>query len=206
MPILHRSLLALALLAPACDEKKDDAAPAPTAAATKYEPMMTKELVPPAAKALALGVATEKDVIAAFGAGEVVKDEALGGAVKVEYGGKPAVMIELAAKDEVVSGEAWLMGEGEPTLARLELVLKTTDTCKWVEDHVGKLAGAKERPGGGLVRRKYGPGEYTAGSADGTIPVGIDCHASKREDVAVEVLEYRLEPGGDVSMMVNRNP
>jgi hypothetical protein len=85
-------------------------------------------------------------------------------------------------------------------------VLKTTDTCKWVEDNVGKHEASKNRPGGGLVRRKYGPGEYTAGNADGTIPVGLECRASKREDVAVEVLEYHLEPGGGVSMMMNRDP
>lgn len=207
MPILHRPLLALVLLVPACDDKKDDAAPAPApAAGPKYQPMITKELVPPAAKGLVLGIATEKDVTAAFAAAEVVKDQALGGAAKVEYSGKPAVMIELAPKDELVQGNAWLSGEGEPKLARLELVLKTTDTCTWVEDNVGKLEGAKDRPGGGLVRRKYGSGEYTAGNADGTIPVGIECRASKREDVAVEVLEYRLEPDGGVSMMANRNP
>jgi hypothetical protein len=153
-----------------------------------------------------LGLATEKDVTAAFGAGEVVKDTSLGGTAKVEYSGKPAVMIELAARDELVQGSAWLMGDGEPKLARLELVLKTTDTCKWVEDNVGKHEGAKNRPGGGLIRREYGPGEYTAGNSDGTIPVGIECRASKREDTAVEVLEYSLEIDGGVSMMMNRNP
>jgi hypothetical protein len=102
MPILHRTLLVLVLLVPACDDEKD-AAPAPVVEAkTKYEPMMTKELVPPAAKGLVLGLATEGDVTSAFAAAEVVKDEALGGTAQVEYGGKPAVMIELAAKDELV--------------------------------------------------------------------------------------------------------
>ena len=204
MPPLHRALLVFVLLAPACDEKQQEAAPAP-AAKTKYEPMMTKELVPPVAKGLVLGIATQADVTAAFGAGEVVKDEAIGGDAKVEYSGKPAVMIELPAKDELVRGEAWLTGDGEPKLARLELVLNTTDTCKWVEDNVGKHPGAKNRPGGGLMRRKYEPGEYTAGNVDGTIPAGIECQASTREEKAVEVLEYRLEPDGNVSMMMNRN-
>lgn len=206
MPILRRALLVLVLLTPACD-KQEDAAPAPAPEAkTKYEPMMTQELVPPAAKGLVLGVATEKDVTAAFGAAEVFKDKSLGGDVTVEYSDEPAVMIELVAKDELVQGSAWLRGKGEPKLARLELVLKTTDTCKWVEDNVGKHAASKDRPGQGLIRRKYGPGEYTAGNADGTIPVGIECRASKREDAAVEVLTYGIEPDGGVSMMMNRNP
>lgn len=207
MSILHRTLLVLVLLTPACDAKKEDAAPTPAAEAkTKYEPMLTKELVPPAAKGLVLGLATQQDVTAAFGAGEVVKDEALGGDAKVEYSGKPAVVIQLAAKDELVRGEAWLMGDGEPKLARLELVLKTTGTCKWVADNIGKHEAAKNRPGGGLMRRKYEEGEYTAGNVDGTIPAGVECQASTREEQAVEVLEYRLEPDGGVSMMMNRNP
>jgi hypothetical protein len=208
MTIAGRPLLVLALLTFACSEDSAAApAPAPAAeAGPKYEPMMTKELVPPAAKGLVLGVATEKDVTAAFGAGEIVKDKSLGGTAKVEYGEKPAIQIALPAKDDVVSGEAWLVPDagGEPKLARLSLVVKSAGNCEWITANVGKHDAAKRRPGSNRVFGKKG--DSTAGSVDGTIPVGIECNPSTRDGVAVESLDYSLEPGGKRSMLVNENP
>jgi hypothetical protein len=207
MPTSSRRILALALALAACSE--ESTAPTPAAATPiVYEPKITAELVPPAAKGLVLGVSTEKDVTEAFAPGEIVRDKSLGGTAKVAFSDKPAIMMELAEKDAVVKGEAWLVpdAKGEPRLARLELLLRTTDTCQWVEDNVGKHKAAKDRPGQGFVRRKYGPGEYTAGNADGTIPVSIECRASKKDDVAIEVLDYSIDPENGRSMMVNRNP
>ena len=60
MTIAGRPLLVLALLASACSEE-GAAAPAPAAeAGPKYEPMMTEELVPPAAKGLVLGDSSQR--------------------------------------------------------------------------------------------------------------------------------------------------
>jgi hypothetical protein len=206
MSMWHR-LAALAPLVCACDEEKADPAPAP-AAAPVYGPKMTEELVPPGAKGLVLGVATEKDVTAAFPAAKIVKDQRLGGRAKAEYGGQPAVRLDLAASDDLVQGAAWLRSEadGEPKLVVLQLALKTKDTCKWIEEHVGVHEGSKGRGGFAFApRRAYGPGEYTAGSADGSLPAEIFCHPSERDGTPVEQLEYRLDLG-DNMWFVNENP
>jgi len=200
-----RLLLALGLLVLAC-EPESASAPAPAPAGPKYEPMMSKELVAPAAKGLVLGVATEKDVTAAFGAGEVVKDKSLGGTAQVEYGEAKAMQIVLPAKDDVLGGEAWLVPDasGEPRLSRLAISVKTPGTCKWIDENVGKHEAAKKRPGSNRVFGKNG--EYTAGNHDGTIPVGIECHTVTRDGVAQENLDVSLEAGGGRSMRVNKNP
>lgn len=198
-------LLAGALFAAACDGN-EPAAPAPAPEGPKYEPKLAKELVPPAAKGLVLGVATQKEVAAAFGEGAIAKDKSLGGTAEVEYGDAKAMRIMLPAKDDVLGGEAWLVPDagGEPKLSRLSLSLKTPGTCKWIEDNVGKHEAAKKRPGSNRVFGKNG--EYTAGNHDGTIPVGVDCHTVTRDGVAQENLEMSLEPGGNRSMKVNENP
>jgi hypothetical protein len=199
-------VLSLIVGVSACDDEPAPAS-APTAeAGPKYEPKIDASLVAPAAKGLVLGVATEKDVVAAFGAGEVVKDKSLGGAAKVEYSDAPAIQIALPAKDAVVSGEAWLVPDkaGEPRLSRLSLTLTTTDTCKWIDANLGKHEAAKRRPGSNRVFGKNG--EYTAGNSDGTIAVGVDCHTVTTDGTTRETLEYSLEASSGRSMLVNRDP
>jgi len=203
MSTASRTLLVLALLASACSEESA-AAPAP-APGPEYAPRLTKELVAPAAKGLVLGVATEKDVTAAFGAGEIVKDKSLGGTAKVLYNEAAAVRITLPAKDDVVKGEAWFAadGGGEPKLQRLELVMKKNDSCKWIETNVGSVDGTTRRPGS---NRSYGPGKgggsYTAGTPDGAKAVGIDCHPSIRDQTAIETLSYAIEGKNGTSSSV----
>jgi hypothetical protein len=200
-----RALLVV-LLACSCSEESTPASASAAPAGPKYEPMSSKELVAPAQKGLVLGVATEKDVTAAFGAAEVVKDKALGGTAQVEYGEAKAMQIVLPAKDDVLGGEAWLVPDasGEPRLSRLAINVKTPGTCKWIDENIGKHEAAKKRPGSNRVFGKNG--EYTAGNHDGTIPVGIECHTVTRDGVAQENLDVSLEPGGGRSMRVNKNP
>lgn len=205
MSTAPRTLLVLALLAPACSDESA-ATPAPAAdSGPAYAPKLTQELVAPAAKGLVLGVATEKDVTAAFGAGEIVKDKSLGGTAKVLYNEAAAVRITLPAKDDVVQGVAWLAAEGagEPKLQRLELVMKKNDSCKWIETNVGSVDGTTRRPGS---NRKFGPGKgggsYTAGTPDGTKAVGIDCHPSIRDETAIETLSYAIEGKNGTSSSV----
>lgn len=201
---LSLSLLVLA----ACDEAGSAATPT-TPSGPKYTPVMTAELVPPALKKLVLGVATDTELVAAFGPGEVVKDKSLGGTAKVQYADKPALRITLPARDDVLEGEAWFVpdADGKHRLQRLWIVLKTTDTCAWIESHVGSLPGSTKRPGS---NRKFGGTKgglsYTAGSTDGSQAVGIECNASERDGVARESLTYALESESGSSMMVQMDP
>lgn len=205
---MTRLFLAALVLFVAC--KSDaPASSASTPAPTVYEPKLAAELVPPAAKGLVLGVASDEDVVKAFGAGETKKDKSIGGAIVVQYNDKPAMHIDLPAKDEVLEGEAWLVpdGDGKPRLQLLALTLKAGETCKWIETNVAKDEATKRRPGSNRVYGKDGNGfELTAGTSDGSAPVGISCHGSNRDGVAIESIEYSIESERGRSMMMNENP
>ena len=204
-----RPVLALALcLATSCG-KDEPSASASAPAPTVYEPKMTAELVPPAAKGLVLGVATDADVTAAFGAGETKKDKSIGGAIVVQYNEKAAMHIELPAKDDVTGGEAWLVPDdgGKPRLQRIELRLKSTGSCAWLETNVGKFDATKSRPGSNRKYGKDGRGvDYTAGTADGTQAVSIECQPVMRDGVQGESVTYSIETPNGRSMMMNENP
>jgi hypothetical protein len=205
---MSRLCFALTLLvALSCSKEPEPSASTP--AATVYEPKMTEELVPPAAKGLVLGKASDADVITAFGAGETLKDKSIGGTINVQYNEKPAMHIDLPAKDDVLGGEAWLVPDdgGTPRLSRLEVRVKTPGTCAWVETNVGKFDATKRRPGSNRKFGKDGRGlEYTAGSPDGTQAVGLECHPSTQDGASFESLAYSLETPNGCSMMMNKNP
>lgn len=202
-----RPALVLFVLCAAC-KSEAPASSASTPAPTVYEPKLSAELVPPAAKGLVLGVATDEDVVKAFGAGETLKDKSIGGTIVVQYNDKPALHIDLPAKDEVIAGEAWLVpdGDGKPRLSMLSLTTKAADTCKWIEANVAKHEASKRRPGSNRVYGKDGNGfELTAGTTDGSAPVGVSCHGGNRDGVATESIEYSIESASGRSMMMNRN-
>lgn len=205
---MTRPILAFVVLVAAC-KSEAPAASASTPAPTVYEPKLSAELVAPAAKGLVLGVATDEDVVKAFGAGETKKDKSIGGAIVVQYNDKPAMHIDLPAKDDVLKGEAWLVpdGDGKPRLQLLSLTLKAGEACKWIETNVGKHEASKNRPGSNRKYGKDGNGfELTAGTTDGTAPVSIACHGGNRDGVAIENLEYSVESERGRSMMMNENP
>jgi hypothetical protein len=201
------SAVLVLVLASSCSKEPEPTASTP--APTVYEPKLTAELVPPAAKGLVLSKSSDADVIAAFGAGETLKDKSIGGTIVVEYNKKPAMHIDLPAKDDMLGGEAWLVPDdaGTPRLSRLELRLKTPGTCAWLETNVGKFDATKWRPGSNRKYGKDGRGiDYTAGSPDGTQPAGLECHPVTHEGVAYESLAYSLETPDGRSMMMNKNP
>ena len=198
-------VLAFALLVPACSDPPASSSTQSAPAGPKYEPMVSKELVPPVLKGLVVGTASDADLSVAFGQGKLAKDKSFGGASKVEYSDAPAVRVTLPAKDDVVDGQAWLVPDtaGKLVLQRIEITTKTSGTCAWVESHIAGLPGAKNRPLSNRVYGKEGRGwALTAGTPDGSQAVGIDCGPGTRDGVAVETVSYTIEPGGGVSMMV----
>jgi hypothetical protein len=206
---MKRLLLLLTIVA--CDDKKPaEATPTPTPAPGRtFEPMLTEDMVAPAAKRLVLGVATVAEVAAAFGVGEIAKDKSLGGTARVEFNDKPAVRMKLPAKDGLVEGEAWFqpIANGQLRMTRLALLAKASGNCEWIGKIVASLPNTTRRPGSNRVFGKEGNGYgLTAGTTDGTAPIGIECHPSERDGVAVESLSYTIEDSGGVSMMVQENP
>lgn len=187
----------------ACDAKPDATATAGAVqAGPKYIPALTKELVAPAAKGMVVGSSTRKEFDAAFPAAETIVDKRLGGTGKVEYNGAPATHVILAATATLLGGTAWFTHEADGTdrLQRLELRIKGTETCAWNTANLGKVEGTGRRPGSN--RRFGGPSNYTAGTADGSMPVGIECNPADAEPI--ETLTYVVDDPSGGSMTMSR--
>lgn len=203
---LVRAALACVVLVAACDSKSDAAAASSAATGPKFAPVLTAAMVPPPAKGMLVGSSTKKDFDAAFKSTEVVVDKRIGGNAKVEYNGEPASHVDIAAAPPVRGGTAWFTREADGTdrLQHLELRLETSDTCAWNTTTLGKVEGTNRRPGS---NRKFGgPSSYTAGNADGSKPVGIECTTSTKDGVASEVLVYSVDSESGNSKSMSREP
>lgn len=194
--------LALAFALGACDSKSDAAPAASTA--TKFEPALSAELVPPALRGVVAGQSTDVEVIKAFGEGTVLADTSLGGKGKVSYSDVAGVRLTLTAKDDVQRGEAWFVPDASKVLRlqHIELVTTTADTCKWIATNVGAREGATKRPGSNRSFGARGEGvSYTAGTPDGSVAVGIECNPSERDGVAIRTVTYSVESANGRTMM-----
>lgn len=204
--LLVRAALAGVAVVAACDSKSDAAASSTEAAGPRFKPTMTAELVAPAAKGMIVGTSTKKEFDAAFKSSEVIVDKRIGGNAKVEYNGEAATHVIIAAASPVRGGTAWFSREADGTdrLQHLELRLETSDTCAWNTTTLGKVEGTNRRPGS---NRKFGgPSSYTAGIADGSKAVGIECNTSTIDGVASEVLSYGVDAESGTSKTMSREP
>lgn len=115
-------------------------------------PKFTPALMPPSASPLVLGASTEADVIAKLGPAkpatpegrvrEIKKDKSLGGEGTVAFNDHPSVYIE---EPGVGGFYLWSEGGGAPVLGQFEI--KAPEGCAWLQEHVGKLDGARKCPG-----------------------------------------------------------
>lgn len=140
-------------------------------------PKLTPELMPPAASPLFLGKSTEADVLAKVAkdpAPEVKKDKSLGGDGQVMFNEHKSIWIGQEAFGEAY---LWSDGGGAPVLGRL--ALKQTDACAWVNEHIGKLEGAKNCPGNRKTGASNGT-SYFCASLDDHV-VHIECSGTTIE-------------------------
>jgi hypothetical protein len=204
----HLPALALVLGLAACDSKSDASSAAATPAGPKYAPLLTKELVAPIAKGLVVGESTREQLATAFTLGETTIDKRLGGAAKVEHNGEPAIHVVIEAADPILGGTAWLTRtkDGDEQLQRLVLQTTSTDTCAWMLDNIGKVDGTSKRAGSNRKFGKEGEGvSYSAGTADGSKPVGIQCYPIKRDDKPMQEITYGVDGESSTSTMMNKD-
>jgi hypothetical protein len=174
---------------------------------TVFAPKLTAERHPPALRGLRLGQSTQAEIEKKFKNLKVHKDPRLGGKTKkVEYGGKPAVVLAVSysgmkqkVKDGVHEARFFLTKakDGKFRLASAQLVVpveKGTSNFAFIKKKIGSHEKAKEMPGSNRSFRDYGENEveYAAGTADGKRGVYVAAARLKRGGIAMERISLSI--------------
>jgi hypothetical protein len=139
-------------------------------AACHKPPSLDPAHLPPEARGLMPGVSDLAAVTAALPGAEVVKDKRLGGTVRAELSGKPAIRVRLEAEKMTV----WLIDvDGAPRVARITSS-QVADACKGA---LAALAGHADEGTCRTTNRKFDHDEHElcAATPDGGHKVSIEC-------------------------------
>lgn len=166
-----------------------------------FEPKLIDKHYPPALRGLRLCQSTQKDILERFKNLRVHKDKRLGGkAKKVEYGGEPAVVLEVSysgmkekIKDGVHEARFFLTKakDGEFRLSFAEVMVpvkKGESNIAFLKKAIGSHDKAKDMPGSNRSFRDRGDSsvEYAAGTADGKRGVYVSGARRERGGVSME--------------------